>query len=202
MHVVEELNECMLWFLRLLVLFLTSIIGLGTVPETDGKDERTQNIQVTCTQSDKISTRLFRGGRDISCQHTAMLERAKRRTLRMTLSIIVAFIACWSPFVLVATMKFVFPSMVSKMFPTWLLEWFEIFTVTNSVANPLVYGLHSLSYSECFSATPAVQSVNHRKQDTNELAQIDSNNSLPRTTASISNVKQTPNITCIREHSV
>jgi len=81
----------------------------------------------------------------INRQHAAILDRAKRKTLRMTFSIIVAFLMCWTPFVFVCVWTFVHPESVHQKVPKWLLEWFELFTVTNSVANPLVYGLHSLN---------------------------------------------------------
>ncbi|XP_071450327.1 adipokinetic hormone/corazonin-related peptide receptor variant I-like [Hetaerina americana] len=67
------------------------------------------------------------------------IERARTRTLRMTVNIVVVFICCWTPYV-VMTLWYTFHRESAKMVDSRVQDMLFITAVSNSCANPLVYG--------------------------------------------------------------
>lgn len=75
------------------------------------------------------------------------MERALRNTLKMTVSIVVTFIFCWTPYA-VMVIWFQVDIMSAREVPQWLVSTFFIFAYSSSVVNPFLHSRHLLN---CFS---------------------------------------------------
>ncbi|KAK9506694.1 hypothetical protein O3M35_008582 [Rhynocoris fuscipes] len=82
------------------------------------------------------------------------IERARARTLKMTVTIVLAFIWCWTPYV-VMTLWYMFDRESAEKVDPRLQDALFIMAVSNSCMNPLVYGSYALKcqkeWSSCFS---------------------------------------------------
>ncbi|XP_073977994.1 adipokinetic hormone/corazonin-related peptide receptor variant I-like isoform X2 [Rhodnius prolixus] len=77
------------------------------------------------------------------------IERARARTLRMTVTIVLAFIWCWTPYV-VMTLWYMFDRESAEKVDPRLQDALFIMAVSNSCMNPLVYGSYALNFRrEC-----------------------------------------------------
>ncbi|GLH05345.1 Cardioacceleratory peptide receptor [Gryllus bimaculatus] len=72
------------------------------------------------------------------------IERARARTLRMTITIVAAFIWCWTPYV-VMTLWYMFDRESAKQVDSRVQDALFIMAVSNSCMNPLVYGSYALN---------------------------------------------------------
>ncbi|XP_068081832.1 adipokinetic hormone/corazonin-related peptide receptor variant I-like [Anabrus simplex] len=81
------------------------------------------------------------------------IERARSRTLRMTITIVAAFIWCWTPYV-VMTLWYMFDRESAEQVDGRLQDGLFIMAVSNSCMNPLVYGSYAMNFrrecSRCF----------------------------------------------------
>uniref|UniRef100_T1J812 G-protein coupled receptors family 1 profile domain-containing protein n=1 Tax=Strigamia maritima TaxID=126957 RepID=T1J812_STRMM len=78
------------------------------------------------------------------------IERARARTLRMTIIIVIAFIWCWTPY-FVMTMWYMFDresatQVNQNSVDERLQESLFMFAVSNSCVNPLVYGSYAVNF--------------------------------------------------------
>lgn len=72
-----------------------------------------------------------------------VLSRAKKRTLKMTISIVIVFIVCWTPYYFICMWYSWDKSSVGKI-NSLVRKALFIFASTNSCMNPLVYGLYNI----------------------------------------------------------
>ncbi|XP_031779949.1 ACP receptor isoform X1 [Nasonia vitripennis] len=78
------------------------------------------------------------------------IERARSRTLKMTIIIVVAFIFCWTPYITM-NLWYVIDKKSAKEVNEMVQESLFIMAVGNSCANPLVYGSYAIDLKkECF----------------------------------------------------
>ncbi|XP_039293083.1 gonadotropin-releasing hormone II receptor isoform X2 [Nilaparvata lugens] len=83
------------------------------------------------------------------------IERARTKTLRMSLTIVAVFFWCWTPYVFMTVWYMVDRSSASQFNPR-LQDFFFVMAVSNSCMNPLVYGSYNrkeCSRFLCFSAS-------------------------------------------------
>ncbi|XP_068622818.1 adipokinetic hormone/corazonin-related peptide receptor variant I-like [Battus philenor] len=78
-----------------------------------------------------------------------LLERARRRTLRMTVIIVTVFALCWLPYAVMAMWYMVDRQSASRVSPQ-LQDLLFAMAVSNSCMNPLVYGSYALRSNETF----------------------------------------------------
>ncbi|XP_046744200.1 adipokinetic hormone/corazonin-related peptide receptor variant I-like [Diprion similis] len=100
------------------------------------------------------STNSAAGGRlTLRRSDTSTIERARSKTLRMTITIVSVFIFCWTPYVAM-TLWYMFDRESAMRVDTWLQDALFIMAVGNSCANPLVYGSYAVNFrqecSRCF----------------------------------------------------
>ncbi|RWS01308.1 gonadotropin-releasing hormone receptor-like protein, partial [Dinothrombium tinctorium] len=75
-------------------------------------------------------------------QHrNSILRKTKRKTLKMTIIIVVAFIICWSPYAFMV-LWYQFHSESVENVDSLIQEGLFIFAVANSCVNPFVYKLN------------------------------------------------------------
>ncbi|XP_020712343.2 adipokinetic hormone/corazonin-related peptide receptor variant I-like [Athalia rosae] len=92
------------------------------------------------------------------------IERARSRTLRMTITIVSVFILCWTPYVAM-TLWYMFDRESAMRVDASVQDGLFIMAVGNSCANPLVYGSYVVNFrrecTRCFyprqSASPPHQ---------------------------------------------
>ncbi|XP_011500125.1 PREDICTED: gonadotropin-releasing hormone II receptor-like isoform X1 [Ceratosolen solmsi marchali] len=77
------------------------------------------------------------------------IERARSRTLKMTIKIVVAFIFCWTPYITM-NLWYVIDKKSAQRVNEMVQESLFIMAVGNSCANPLVYGSYAIDLKkEC-----------------------------------------------------
>ncbi|XP_017786856.1 PREDICTED: cephalotocin receptor 2-like [Nicrophorus vespilloides] len=93
------------------------------------------------------------------------IERARIRTLRMTITIVVVFVICWTPYV-VMTLWYMFDRNSAEQVPSWLQDTLFMMAVANSCMNPLVYGSYAINFrkelSRCCCCCCHTNSPEHR----------------------------------------
>ncbi|OQV13138.1 hypothetical protein BV898_12677 [Hypsibius exemplaris] len=82
-----------------------------------------------------------------------ILSKAKSRTLKMTVLIVIIFVCCWSPYQLIHVWYYLHRSSAEQV-NLLLQETLFIFGVSSCVVDPYVYGLYSMGLwneVECIS---------------------------------------------------
>lgn len=81
------------------------------------------------------------GHREVSLRRSGPenLNRAKSKTLRMTIIIVAVFIMCWTPYYILC-LWFLFDSQSALKLDFGVQKGLFIFAASNSCMNPLVYG--------------------------------------------------------------
>ncbi|XP_050689653.1 adipokinetic hormone/corazonin-related peptide receptor variant I-like [Eriocheir sinensis] len=72
------------------------------------------------------------------------IERARARTLRMTVIIVLAFVWCWTPYVIIM-MWYTFDRASAEQVDKRLQDSLFIMAVSNSCVNPIVYGTYTIN---------------------------------------------------------
>ncbi|XP_012161175.1 gonadotropin-releasing hormone receptor isoform X2 [Ceratitis capitata] len=72
-----------------------------------------------------------------------VLGRAKKRTLKMTITIVIVFVICWTPYYIMSLWFWLDKASAYNVNPL-LRKIFFIFACTNSCMNPLVYGVFNI----------------------------------------------------------
>ncbi|GFQ75799.1 gonadotropin-releasing hormone II receptor [Trichonephila clavata] len=80
----------------------------------------------------------------------AYMERARARTLRMTIIIVLTFFLCWTPYVIMVLWYLCDPVSAEKV-DARVKSSFFMFAVSNSCVNPLVYGSYVLDIKQVFT---------------------------------------------------
>jgi gonadotropin-releasing hormone receptor len=89
----------------------------------------------------------------LRCNDTTHIERARQRTLRLTITIVAVFIWCWTPYV-VMTLWYVFDRESAEKVDNTIQDSLFIMAVSNSCMNPLVYGSYAMKCRcPCFGQT-------------------------------------------------
>ncbi|CAG2102264.1 unnamed protein product [Medioppia subpectinata] len=95
------------------------------------------------------------------------IERARTRTLRMTLIIVLAFVWCWTPYVFIVLL-YQIDSEAAKKLDKGIRDTLFMFAVSNSCVNPLVYGSYSLNFRRIWKRYFANYSfTSFKRQDSN-----------------------------------
>ncbi|ROT61322.1 putative gonadotropin-releasing hormone II receptor isoform X2, partial [Penaeus vannamei] len=68
------------------------------------------------------------------------LGRARARTIKMTISIVLAFFICWTPYVVIS-LWFCFDRSAAELLDVKVQKGLFFFACTNSCVNPIVYGI-------------------------------------------------------------
>ena len=79
----------------------------------------------------------------------AHIERARARTLRMTIIIVLAFFWCWTPYVVIV-LWYLFDPVSADQVDSRIQSSLFMFAVSNSCVNPLVYGSYVLNFKDMF----------------------------------------------------
>lgn len=72
-----------------------------------------------------------------------VLCRAKKRTLKMTITIVIVFTVCWTPYYIICLWYWIDRSSVDKV-SSLVRKALFIFACTNSCMNPIVYGIFNI----------------------------------------------------------
>lgn len=91
----------------------------------------------------RCSNQVAQGG----CQkgttaRAAIMDRARKRTLKMTIAIVLTFILCWTPYAVMVIWYQIHMSSALSMTPSWLMSLLWVFAYTNSVLDPFVHSNH------------------------------------------------------------
>ncbi|KAK2144160.1 hypothetical protein LSH36_781g02025 [Paralvinella palmiformis] len=92
------------------------------------------------------------------------LEKARLKTLKMTLVIVVVFVLCWTPYFVISAWWW-FDKVSAENLDWKIQRGLFLFAVSNSCANPLVYGMFTINLKRelmrcCCCKTPVIQSTN------------------------------------------
>lgn len=109
-----------------------------------------------CSTGYHLSTVTNSGGTDVVSgrlrlrrSDVSSIERARARTLKMTITIVAAFVWCWTPYV-VMTLWYMFDREGASQVDTHVQDALFIMAVSNSCVNPLVYGSYAIDFKrEC-----------------------------------------------------
>ncbi|XP_076041535.1 adipokinetic hormone/corazonin-related peptide receptor variant I-like isoform X2 [Oratosquilla oratoria] len=102
------------------------------------------------SKGDPYKNDVGRGRMRLRRSDMSNIERARSRTLRMTVIIVLAFIWCWTPYV-VMVMWYTFDHEGALNVDKRLQNAFFIMAVSNSCVNPLVYGSYTVNFRNEFS---------------------------------------------------
>ncbi|RNA02162.1 Gonadotropin-releasing hormone II receptor [Brachionus plicatilis] len=71
--------------------------------------------------------------------------KAKRKTLKLAITIVIVFLICWTPYYSISVLFWLDPNMANKI-DDRIYNFLFIFAVSNCLANPLVYGKKNRSF--------------------------------------------------------
>uniref|UniRef100_A0A1A9UXM5 G-protein coupled receptors family 1 profile domain-containing protein n=1 Tax=Glossina austeni TaxID=7395 RepID=A0A1A9UXM5_GLOAU len=89
------------------------------------------------------SKRMSKGVERFRRSNDDVLCRAKKRTLKMTITIVIVFIICWTPYYIIC-MFYWFDYNTASRFSPLLRKALYLFACTNSCMNPIVYGMFNI----------------------------------------------------------
>ncbi|XP_065157122.1 adipokinetic hormone/corazonin-related peptide receptor variant I-like [Atheta coriaria] len=106
---------------------------------------KVSNINATTPtpSHEKIQVRKHRDHVVLRRSDAKCIERARRRTLKMTAVIVIVFVVCWTPYVVMA-LWYMFDRQSAQKVPLWLQDGLFMMAVSNSCMNPLVYGRYTV----------------------------------------------------------
>ncbi|XP_044019995.1 gonadotropin-releasing hormone II receptor-like isoform X1 [Aphidius gifuensis] len=147
------------------------------------------NSSNTCdsTGTSTTGSRMRLRRSDMSC-----IERARSRTLKMTITIVAVFILCWTPYVGMLLWYTIDRPSAEKV-DSRIQEFLFLMAVSNSCANPLVYGSYAIDFRKeccrCFLPYPTASS-SRRMEGAYELANRNANGGMIR-------VKKNPGVSSV-----
>nr|AOC38019.1 adipokinetic hormone receptor [Sarcophaga crassipalpis] len=89
------------------------------------------------------SQRIVKGIERFRRSNDDVLSRAKKRTLKMTITIVIVFIICWTPYYIICMWYWIDKSSVDEV-SSLIRKSLFIFACTNSCMNPIVYGAFNI----------------------------------------------------------
>ena len=115
----------------------------------NNKDKNTeysvQNSGALLKQNKFQNSYMSRNRMHLRRSDATQIERARTRTLRMTLIIVLAFVLCWTPYVFIVLL-YQIDSEVANNLDKGLQDTLFMFAVSNSCVNPLVYGSYTMNF--------------------------------------------------------
>jgi hypothetical protein len=149
--------------------------------------DRNQSEENSCQKSNSISKQKFqnsyisRNRMHLRRSDVTQIERARTRTLRMTLIIVLAFVLCWTPYVFIVLL-YQIDSDAAKNLDVGLRDTLFMFAVSNSCVNPLVYGSYAMNfrriwkkYFKGFSFKDCKRNDSNREHESRRSTYIDEN---------------------------
>ncbi|XP_059056020.1 adipokinetic hormone/corazonin-related peptide receptor variant I-like [Achroia grisella] len=128
---------CAMYFVPLVVITVCYVCIFCEIHRSS------KELDEKCVHRNGIShVRLRRSGRRV-------LERARRRTLRMTVTIVAVFALCWLPYATMAMWYMIDRESASRVSPR-VQDLLFAMAVSNSCMNPLVYGSYTLDLRGAF----------------------------------------------------
>ncbi|KAH7723670.1 GNRR-1 protein [Aphelenchoides avenae] len=124
------LNIFQVYFLPLIVILLcygSILVSISLKSGTWNNDDGKMNSSI-----------LRRTGQD-------NFERAKNRTLKMTIVVVLAFLLCWTPYTIAMFIHFLRSSATSRPISPLLSKFLYAFAVFNSAISPYLYGYFSFN---------------------------------------------------------
>lgn len=108
------------------------------------------NNNVTTTTSTTTTTTLNNNSSNNNSMYFSKnrqdtIRRAKRKTLKLAITIVIVFLICWTPYYSISIVFWIDSSIASKI-DDRIYNFLFIFAVSNCLANPLVYGLTSIKF--------------------------------------------------------
>ncbi|XP_064474903.1 adipokinetic hormone/corazonin-related peptide receptor variant I-like [Ornithodoros turicata] len=104
-----------------------------------------------CSPEDATPTlQQYRGRFRLRRSDVRHMERARNKTLRLTVVIVLAFVFCWTPYVIMVLWYQFDPDSAGHV-DTYLQSSLFMFAVSNSCVNPLVYGSYMTGFSNLWS---------------------------------------------------
>ncbi|XP_067003816.1 adipokinetic hormone/corazonin-related peptide receptor variant I isoform X2 [Anabrus simplex] len=101
-------------------------------------------IVIIFTYGSIIAEIMRRSGDDVFRRSSLdFLSRAKKRTLKMTITIVVVFFVCWTPYFVMSLWWWVDRKSATAMDPR-IQKFLFIFACANSCMNPIVYGIYNI----------------------------------------------------------
>ncbi|XP_050665091.1 adipokinetic hormone/corazonin-related peptide receptor variant I-like [Leptidea sinapis] len=123
---------CAMYFLPLLVISVCYVSIFWEIRRSS------HELTEKCDHSQSAG-----GGVRLRRSDRRVLERARQRTLRMTVTIVFVFAFCWLPYAIM-TLWYMFDRSSASRVPSQLQELLFAMAVSNSCMNPLVYGTYTL----------------------------------------------------------
>ncbi|XP_054287598.1 adipokinetic hormone/corazonin-related peptide receptor variant I-like [Macrosteles quadrilineatus] len=95
---------------------------------------------------------------------TSVIERARAKTIRMSVTIVAAFVWCWTPYV-VMTMWYIIDRKSAEKVDSWVQDALFVMAVANSCVNPLVYGSYAFDCPVCWCHCKSCSGSNRQTTD-------------------------------------
>ncbi|XP_054159631.1 adipokinetic hormone/corazonin-related peptide receptor variant I-like [Oppia nitens] len=151
------------------------------------------NCKSRQTQSQRLNnSSITRNRMHLRRSDVTQIERARTRTLRMTLIIVLAFVWCWTPYVFIVLL-YQIDSETAKKLDKGLQNTLFMFAVSNSCVNPLVYGSYSLNFRRIWKRYFAKYSfIPFNKHDSNTDANTSRRSTYIDDNTTYSNVEVSP----------
>ncbi|XP_065335473.1 adipokinetic hormone/corazonin-related peptide receptor variant I-like isoform X3 [Cloeon dipterum] len=130
-------------------------------------------------KEDNIRGGRYQGRMPLRRSDMSNIERARSRTLRMTLIIVLVFIWCWTPYV-VMTLWYMFDRESATHVEGWIQDSLFMMAVSNSCMNPFVYGAYAMNFQQEFWRCVSCVCCRRSKKDRNIVA--NSNTAATRST--------------------
>lgn len=106
----------------------------------------------------------------------SQIQRARTRTLKMTVIIVLTFFFCWTPYVII-DMWYLFDPTSAEALDPRIQTFLFMFAVSNSCVNPLVYGSYIFNFSaflrKFFCCQPLGGKINRQASAVTRFTQID-----------------------------
>ncbi|XP_049820611.1 adipokinetic hormone/corazonin-related peptide receptor variant I-like [Aethina tumida] len=173
-------NLMSVMFLYFIPLFVIVIAYTAIMCEISKNSKETRDASKVCnSSSEEGSYRTSNGRMRLRRSDITNIERARSRTLRMTITIVVVYVMCCTPYVII-TLWYMFDRDSAKRLPDWLQDTFFMMVVSNSCMNPIVYGSYVLNFtrSKCCCCKKGSNDVNLNNCEEQAAAGRDTNRRL------------------------
>ncbi|XP_035212898.1 uncharacterized protein LOC118186844 [Stegodyphus dumicola] len=104
------------------------------------------------------------------------IQRARARTLKMTIIIVFTFFCCWTPYVVI-DLWYLFDPLSAEALDSRIQSSLFMFAVSNSCVNPLVYGSYTFNFAtyirKLFRCSANNTAVSRQASGVTRFTQID-----------------------------
>eukprot|EP00096_Caligus_rogercresseyi_P009385 TRINITY_DN3178_c0_g1_i1.p1 TRINITY_DN3178_c0_g1~~TRINITY_DN3178_c0_g1_i1.p1 ORF type:complete len:410 (+),score=69.45 TRINITY_DN3178_c0_g1_i1:306-1535(+) len=129
------------------------------------KDNIKNNTNSDCSKNNAV------GGDESESRRASsrgLIPKAKVKTIKMTIVIILVFILCWSPYI-VFDMLQVYECIPDSPTNRAIATFIQSLAPLNSAANPIIYCLFSANIGSCFQSLLGRRDPNHSKSYTTSM---------------------------------